>query len=438
MSSCSRRRGVHQQSWHLWRSQRVLLLVSSCVGHWPPCSVPGGKGCNDLAHVDSRRLSHRSRRRQLSRSTHFILPVMRDMPSTLVMAQDSRRRGDIGLESRMVRQMVPRSSQYDIHQRKQFRRRLGQDSARTWRSRVRETILGSPIPFPRVAPQRISQKGSLVCVLHLAIPSPTGRAEHALSMCGQPTSLQNSRRGCDAQASRERTGIGGWLPLCDESGRINTARSPWFSLEITSDMLPWVFAKGDKPALVIATLEALAVVVSFRAFYGRRVPDKRTRVTVAPTWTDNRGNGAALNKLMSTKYPVSAVLVELASYMKEQSSKGPRGVVSPLRQTRGRPTCERSRHRFYAGEPSSHRPCTLIPLHVQAGRGLQFQRAKTTGALPNRGVRNRRRRAEDKLTTARPVVASVLEKSRLNQSSVVVFRCLCPLLFVHTSRQAWL
>ena len=123
----------------------------------------------------------------------------------------------------------------------------------------------------------------------------------------------------DAQASRERTGIGGWLPLRDGSRRIST--SPWFSLEITRDMLPWVFAKGDKPAQVIATLEALAVVVSLRAFHGRRVPDGRTRATVAPTWTDNRGNGAALNKLMSTKYPVSAVLVELASYMKEQSLK---------------------------------------------------------------------------------------------------------------------
>ena len=33
----------------------------------------------------------------------------------------------------------------------------------------------------------------------------------------------------DAQASRERTGIGGWLPVCDEFGRISTARSPWLA-----------------------------------------------------------------------------------------------------------------------------------------------------------------------------------------------------------------
>ena len=35
-----------------------------------------------------------------------------------------------------------------------------------------------------------------------------------------------------------------------------------------------------------------------------------------PSVTDNRGNGAALNKLMSTRFPSSAVLMELATKMK--------------------------------------------------------------------------------------------------------------------------
>ena len=42
---------------------------------------------------------------------------------------------------------------------------------------------------------------------------------------------------------------------------------------------------------------------------------------VAPTWTDNRGNGSALNKLMSTKFPASAVLMELATYTKRMGMK---------------------------------------------------------------------------------------------------------------------
>ena len=48
---------------------------------------------------------------------------------------------------------------------------------------------------------------------------------------------------------------------------------------------------------------------------------------MAPTWTDNRGNGSALNKLMTTKFPektkfpASAVLMELAAFMKRMSIK---------------------------------------------------------------------------------------------------------------------
>ena len=45
----------------------------------------------------------------------------------------------------------------------------------------------------------------------------------------------------------------------------------------------------------------------------------RTRVTIAPTLTDNRENGAALNKLMTTKFPASALLMELSCYMKKMS-----------------------------------------------------------------------------------------------------------------------
>ena len=40
-----------------------------------------------------------------------------------------------------------------------------------------------------------------------------------------------------------------------------------------------------------------------------------------PTWKDNRRNGAALNKPMTTRYPASAVLMELASHVKAKALK---------------------------------------------------------------------------------------------------------------------
>ena len=101
----------------------------------------------------------------------------------------------------------------------------------------------------------------------------------------------------DAPASDARTGIGGWFPRRDESGSTSVARLPWFSME--------------------STLEAVSV---FSQATAREVPGiSRTRVTIVPTLTDNRGNGAALNKLTTTKFPASALLMELSCYIKKMS-----------------------------------------------------------------------------------------------------------------------
>ena len=76
-------------------------------------------------------------------------------------------------------------------------------------------------------------------------------------------------------------------------------------------------AKSQKASLVISTLEALAVLVALQC--GETPGTHQTKVLIAPSLTDNRGNGAVLNKLMTTKFPTSAVLMELATYMKKMS-----------------------------------------------------------------------------------------------------------------------
>ena len=42
---------------------------------------------------------------------------------------------------------------------------------------------------------------------------------------------------------------------------------------------------------------------------------------MVPTWTDKRGNGSALHKLMSTKFLSSALVLELSCYLKRMSAK---------------------------------------------------------------------------------------------------------------------
>ena len=125
----------------------------------------------------------------------------------------------------------------------------------------------------------------------------------------------------DAQAREGRTGLSGWLPVLDQNGTPDLWRSPWFSIEVTEEEWPWVYEKGGRPALIISTLQALAVLISLRLFFGGTANQHRSKIMVAPTWTDNRGNGSALNKLMSTKFPTSAVLMELATYTKKMGMK---------------------------------------------------------------------------------------------------------------------
>ena len=48
---------------------------------------------------------------------------------------------------------------------------------------------------------------------------------------------------------------------------------------------------------------------------------QRSRVTILPTWTDNRGNGSVLSKLMTTRYPSSALVMELAAETKKNRVK---------------------------------------------------------------------------------------------------------------------
>ena len=123
------------------------------------------------------------------------------------------------------------------------------------------------------------------------------------------------------KASEERTGIRGWAPVMNSEGKLDPWLSPWFSYELTRADWPWIFERGDKPPLTISTLEAPAVLISLKLFFGDEPKQGRTKVQVVRTWTDNGRNGSALNKLMSTKFPSSAVVMELSCYLKRAAAK---------------------------------------------------------------------------------------------------------------------
>ena len=113
----------------------------------------------------------------------------------------------------------------------------------------------------------------------------------------------------DAKAEGEEVCIGGWeLGL---SGDTATAR--WFSETLTRFNAPWVFEAGE-PFRVIAALELLATLCCIVAFPPVKVEASDGRLTLSGT-TDNLGNKAVGSRLMTTKFPLVAVLMELTAQL---------------------------------------------------------------------------------------------------------------------------
>ena len=212
----------------------------------------------------------------------------------------------------------------------------------------------------------------------------------------------------DAQESDTRTGLGSWLPTADEKGSIQKWLSPWFSLEIDKAHFPKVYEKDDRPALVIASLEALATLLALKAFYGETPGDYRSAVQVLPTWTDNRGNGSILNKLMCTRYPVSAILMELSVHMK---AMGQKTAVHWTPREANREADALANGNSSSFDPAKERKFDLahmgwriLPRALQMGRDAEaaVSAAKRRGALPDRTKKQRRRRLEERLKMTDP------------------------------------
>ena len=136
--------------------------------------------------------------------------------------------------------------------------------------------------------------------------------------------------------------------------------------------------------------------------------------SIVPTITDNRGNGSALNKLMWTKYPASAIIMEMASFMKK---KGIRASVE-WAPREGKREADSRANGNVAGFSPSQRPDVLpsqlqwivLPQALDYGRQAEeiFQCATESGALQTRNRKGRRRWPEDRLRVKSVSVGSLV------------------------------
>jgi hypothetical protein len=113
----------------------------------------------------------------------------------------------------------------------------------------------------------------------------------------------------DARATESEVQIGGWL--CAD-GRA-TQEAPFFSVILTAENAPWAF-RDKSPQRRIAALELLGTLICLVRWPPQR-PFGEDGVLVLSGGSDNQGNGFLLDKLMTSKFPLCAVLMEVSAQL---------------------------------------------------------------------------------------------------------------------------
>lgn len=119
----------------------------------------------------------------------------------------------------------------------------------------------------------------------------------------------------DAKAEGDKVVLGGYVTRAD--GRLDL--TPWFSETLDRISAPWVYERGE-PFRVIASLELLATLGCVRAFIPSMAEGALSTLTLTGI-TDNMGNSQLLSKLGSTKFPLVAVLMELAAVLLQKRTR---------------------------------------------------------------------------------------------------------------------
>ena len=130
-----------------------------------------------------------------------------------------------------------------------------------------------------------------------------------MSSCrGSTTDLGELFR-LDAKAEGEDVAIGGWL----SRGVSRTRDAPWFAVRLNRRNAPWAFSRGEA-FRTIASLELLGALVGLMVLGPKPELKKELIGTLLMTCgTDNRSNSYLLDRMITTKYPLGVVLMELAA-----------------------------------------------------------------------------------------------------------------------------
>ena len=119
----------------------------------------------------------------------------------------------------------------------------------------------------------------------------------------------------DAKAEGDTVVIGGWRT----AGGLKASDAPWFSVQLTRATAPWAFARGE-PFRTIASLELLGTLVGLVVLVpeGEGYRGETAGSITLSCGTDNAGNSYLLDRMLTTKYPLAVILMELAHQMRSR------------------------------------------------------------------------------------------------------------------------
>ena len=174
-------------------------------------------------------------------------------------------------------------------------------------------FLGPLYAWASIGPRFARPRLPVMVMLIMKYLAEELKGEHTMA-CEDPAVNLGEVFRMDAKAEGEKVVIGGWR-VTEEA---NTHDAEWFSVTLTRATAPWAFARGE-PFRTIASLELLGTLVSLMVLVPEveRRGDASALVSLTCS-TDNQGNSFLLDRLLTTKYPLGIVLMELAHQMKRR------------------------------------------------------------------------------------------------------------------------
>lgn len=130
-------------------------------------------------------------------------------------------------------------------------------------------------------------------------------------LSGDPAVLGEVFR-VDAMADKDEVAVGGW----ETYETVNPKEARWFHVVLNRRNAPFLFVKGE-PFRTIASAELLGVTVAILVFGpSSRWRNGAGRVSITG-FTDNLSNAFLLDRFLTTKFPLSLILMELAKLLEE-------------------------------------------------------------------------------------------------------------------------